>query len=48
MATQPMTRRYLANSVSGDLADRMVFVGGPRQVGKTTFALSMLDSAADE
>ena len=48
MATQPMTRRYLANSVSGDLADRMVFVGGPRQVGKTTFALSLLNSAADE
>ena len=26
----------------------MVFVGGPRQVGKTTFALSLLGSAADE
>ena len=28
--------------VENDLADRMVFVGGPRQVGKTTFALSFL------
>ena len=43
-----MTPRYLASSVTGDLADRMVFVGGPRQVGKTTFALSLLGSAADE
>lgn len=42
------TPRYLASSVTGDLADRMVFVGGPRQVGKTTFALSLLGSAADE
>ena len=45
---QPTTVRYLASSVTGDLADRMVFVGGPRQVGKTTFALSLLGSAADE
>ena len=45
---QPMTPRYLASSVAGDLADRMVFVGGPRQVGKTTFALSLLGPAADE
>ncbi|MDE0027289.1 MAG: ATP-binding protein [Spirochaetaceae bacterium] len=43
-----MTPRYLASSVSGDLADRMVFVGGPRQVGKTTFGLSLLGPAADE
>ena len=45
---QPTTSRYLASSVTGDLADRMVFVGGPRQVGKTTFALSLLGAAADE
>ena len=44
----PTTARYLASPVTGDLADRMVFVGGPRQVGKTTFALSLLDAAADE
>lgn len=34
--------RYIKNSVAEDLKDRMVFVGGPRQVGKTTFALSFL------
>ena len=31
-------QRYLAKIVKDDLADKMVFVGGPRQVGKTTFA----------
>ena len=31
-------KRYLQNTVVEDLAVRMVFVGGPRQVGKTTFA----------
>jgi hypothetical protein len=35
-------RRYLWMSVRDDLARKMVFVGGPRQVGKTTFALSFL------
>ena len=43
-----MTRRYIADSVTADLADRMVFVGGPRQVGKTTFALSLLPQGSDE
>ena len=43
-----MTPRYLADAVTADLADRMVFVGGPRQVGKTTFALSLLGHASDE
>ena len=43
-----MTPRYLADSVRSDLGDRMVFVGGPRQVGKTTFALSMLGAGSDE
>jgi predicted AAA+ superfamily ATPase len=40
--TVSMRPRYIRKSVSEDLADRMVFVGGPRQVGKTTFALSLL------
>ena len=31
-------KRYLTNAVLEDLARKMVFVGGPRQVGKTTFA----------
>ena len=43
-----LTPRYLADSVRADLADRMVFIGGPRQVGKTTFALSMLGAGSDE
>jgi len=30
--------RYLRKSVKEDLKDRMVFIGGPRQVGKTNFA----------
>lgn len=30
--------RYLDKLVSADLKDKMVFIGGPRQVGKTTFA----------
>ncbi|MCJ7773274.1 MAG: ATP-binding protein [Desulfobacterales bacterium] len=34
--------RYIKNSASEDLKSRMVFVGGPRQVGKTTFALTFL------
>ena len=48
MNVRRTTPRYLTAAVTGDLADRMVFVGGPRQVGKTTFALSLLGSAADE
>jgi len=34
--------RYIKKSVTHDLKSRMVFVGGPRQVGKTTFALTFL------
>ena len=30
--------RYLAEQVNRDLARKMVFVAGPRQVGKTTLA----------
>lgn len=33
-----MKRRYLQETITKDLKDRMVFVGGPRQVGKTTMA----------
>ncbi len=35
--------RYLEKSIDQDLNDKMVFLGGPRQVGKTTLALSLLD-----
>ena len=38
--------RYLAAQVQEDLRRKMVFVAGPRQVGKTTLALS-LPGAAD-
>lgn len=34
--------RYLSASVRDDLRSKMVFLGGPRQVGKTTLALSLL------
>ena len=40
-----ITPRYLQGVVKTDLTEKMVFVGGPRQVGKTTFALSFLDNA---
>ena len=36
-----MQRRYLAEQVVRDLERKMVFVAGPRQVGKTTLALSL-------
>ena len=35
-------RRYLQDQVKADLREKMVFVGGPRQVGKTTLAKSLL------
>lgn len=40
------TKRYLERAVSRDLLKKMVFVGGPRQVGKTTFALGFLGPEA--
>ncbi len=33
-----MKRRYLQPLIERDMADRMVFIGGPRQVGKTTLS----------
>ncbi|MBI4292752.1 MAG: ATP-binding protein [Betaproteobacteria bacterium] len=35
-------KRYLESQVRRDLLRKMVFVGGPRQVGKTTLAKSLL------
>jgi len=43
----PSIDRVIAASVRADLAKKMVFVGGPRQVGKTTFALRFLGPKAD-
>lgn len=37
--------RYLSKYVEHDLADKMVFIGGPRQCGKTTLSQSILGSA---
>jgi predicted AAA+ superfamily ATPase len=35
--------RYLFHQIEADLKKKMVFLGGPRQVGKTTLALSFLE-----
>jgi hypothetical protein len=40
--------RYLKAEIAAALKRKMVFVGGPRQVGKTTLALSLLGPAATE
>lgn len=40
--------RYLESAVRDSLKKKMVFVGGPRQVGKTTLALGLLGAGADE
>ena len=37
--------RYLQTPIEGDLRRKMVFLGGPRQVGKTTLALSFLGAS---
>lgn len=44
----PATPRYLQEAISEVLPRKMVFLGGPRQVGKTTLALSLLGKRADE
>ena len=40
--------RYLQPRVAADLADKMVFIGGPRQVGKTSLARSLLPAPGSE
>ena len=40
--------RYLEPEIGQALSRKMVFIGGPRQVGKTTLALSFLGKSADE
>lgn len=39
--------RVLKQPILSDLKDKMVFLGGPRQVGKTTFAQSLLSNYHD-
>lgn len=41
-------RRYPFQAIEEDLLSRMVFIGGPRQVGKTTLALSLLGNNCTE
>lgn len=40
--------RYLYNYINADLKKKMVFLGGPRQVGKTTLAQSLIPNYQDE
>lgn len=42
------TARYLESAIAAALERRMVLIGGPRQVGKTTLALGFLGRDADE
>lgn len=37
--------RYLSEHILNDLKKKMVFIGGPRQVGKTTLAKHLLESS---
>ncbi|MFH2008599.1 MAG: ATP-binding protein [bacterium] len=39
-----MLTRYLQRNVVADLSEKMVFVAGPRQVGKTTMATQILEA----
>ena len=38
-------KRYLTAAIKADLAEKIVFLGGPRQVGKTTLSLSLIKGA---
>ena len=40
-------KRYLEDAVRADLDEKMVFLGGPRQVGKTTLALALLGNGTE-
>jgi len=40
--------RYIKKPVKEDLENKMVFIGGPRQVGKTTFALTFLPESSEK
>lgn len=42
-----MISRYLEEDIRKDLEEKMVFLSGPRQVGKTTLAKSLLKSEQD-
>ncbi|MBI2606468.1 MAG: ATP-binding protein [Deltaproteobacteria bacterium] len=40
--------RYLTSHIQSDLREKMVFLGGPRQVGKTTLAQSLIRDYRDQ
>src|SRR3990167_5139242 len=40
--TNNLPKRYLTPYIQEDLKEKMVFLSGPRQVGKTTLALNLL------
>ena len=40
-------QRYIKNHIANDLKNRMVFIGGPRQVGKTTLSLTFLQKPVE-
>lgn len=40
--------RYIYSNVINDLKSKMVFIGGPRQVGKTTLSFSILGAGKEE
>lgn len=44
MLIKPNIPRYLARPIKSDLEREMVFLDGPRQVGKTTLALGLLQA----
>ncbi len=41
-------KRYLEDVIAEDLEEKMVFLGGPRQVGKTTLALNLLQGGSEK
>lgn len=43
-----MHNRYLSARINSDLSEKMVLLAGPRQVGKTTLALSLLANGSRE
>ncbi len=42
--TMEIKNRYLCSSIINDLSEKMVFIGGPRQIGKTTLARDLIAS----
>jgi predicted AAA+ superfamily ATPase len=40
-----LLKRYLHEPIASDLAEKMVFLSGPRQVGKTTLALHVIGAS---